>query len=260
MTSPASAPSPGPIALVGSGEFMPATEAVDRALLDTVRRRRAGAHDDGYQQRAVIIPVASGQEGSGSVNRWLDLGAAHYRRLGIEPTPLPIVDAASANDAELAAQIQGADLIYFSGGDPAYVSASMRGSFAWDAVLEAWQAGSALAGCSAGAMMMGSLTGSPRQSGLSPALGIFEDLVVLPHFDRMESFRPGRTNDVINEVGSETVVLGVDEDTGLVQDDLGWAVIGRQNVWLLAPGERRSFRPGERVPFDHTPISWTAER
>ena len=59
---------PGPIALVGSGEFLPQMEEVDRYLLA------------GRPPRAAFLPTAAGQEGPASVSRWLALGREHYER------------------------------------------------------------------------------------------------------------------------------------------------------------------------------------
>ena len=46
----------------------------------------------------------------------------------------------------LAAEVAGAGLVYFSGGNPGYLAASLRDTALWWAVVEAWQAGAALAG------------------------------------------------------------------------------------------------------------------
>jgi len=136
----------GSLALVGSGEFLPSTEDVDFALL---------TFDQDPAPRVAIIPTAAGQEGAQSIDRWINLGVDRYTELGAEAVPIPAIDAESANDPELASLVDGCDLIYFSGGDPGYVTETMRGSLVWRAVLQSWQHGAALAGCSAGAMMMG---------------------------------------------------------------------------------------------------------
>jgi hypothetical protein len=136
------APSPagaGPIALVGSGEFLPAMEAVDAALLA------------GRPARAVFLPTAAGEEGPDRVAYWLRLGTDHYRRLGAEPVPLAVLDRRDADDEKLAAQVEGAGLIYLSGGNPGYLADTLRGTAVLDAILGAWRDGAALAGCSAGA-------------------------------------------------------------------------------------------------------------
>ncbi len=159
---------------------------------------------------------------------------SHFDRLGVVPVPLRIVDRAGADDPAMAAQLAGAGLIYFSGGDPAHVVATMRDSLVWGAVIAAWQNGSALAGCSAGAMMMGSTTASPRGNTVIDGLGVFDRLCVLPHFDRFSSSRPDLPRRVMADVPAGTTVIGIDEDTGLLVDGGRSEVIGRQGVWHVS--------------------------
>jgi cyanophycinase len=56
--------SPGPLALAGSGEYLPVTSAFERLLLA------------GRPPRYVPIPAAAAPEGEEGLRRWLDLGAA----------------------------------------------------------------------------------------------------------------------------------------------------------------------------------------
>jgi cyanophycinase len=231
----------GPLALVGSGEFLPSTDDVDHSLV---------TFDAAHPPRVAIVPTAAGQEGAKSIERWLALGVDHYERLGGRPVSVPATDTHSANDPDLAALVDGADLIYFSGGDPLYVTETMRGSLVWAAVLRAWQNGAALAGCSAGAMMMGSVTASPRSSGLRDGLGLFRRLCVIPHFDRIDRFRPGMADSLVTSAPAGTVIVGVDEHTGLVHDGAAWSVRGQQSVWVFEEGERTQYQTGEAVPLD----------
>ncbi|MGH9010812.1 MAG: hypothetical protein ACRDYF_13335, partial [Acidimicrobiia bacterium] len=85
----------GPIALVGSGEFLPVMEAVDAALLA------------GRPPRAVFLPTASAPEGPERVDYWMRLGSEHYRRLGVEPVPLAVLDRSEAADPANAAAVAG---------------------------------------------------------------------------------------------------------------------------------------------------------
>src|SRR5438105_4385375 len=88
--------SAGPIALVGSGEYTPAMEDVDRELLE------------GRPQRVVFLPTAAAPEGEKSIAHWVDLGRLHYTRLGVEAVPLLVLDRVGADDADLASAIAGA--------------------------------------------------------------------------------------------------------------------------------------------------------
>jgi cyanophycinase len=228
---------PGPLALVGSGEYLPVMADVEGILLK------------GRAPRYVQIPTAAAPEGERSLRHWLDLGAAQANRLHVEQVPVVVRDRTEADSPDLAARVAGAGLIYLSGGSPTYLAQTLRGSRVWDAIIAAWQSGSALAGCSAGAM---ALTGwvpamrAPRREP-DPGLGVLPGLRVLPHFDKMISWVPDLLTRALTHPPADTTVLGIDEETALV-DLTGaghtWQVHGRQQVWVLTDGPRRPYPPG----------------
>jgi cyanophycinase len=229
--------SPGPLALVGSGEYLPVMAEVEGLLLT------------GRPARYVQIPTAAAPEGERSLRHWLDLGAAQAQRLGAEQIPVVVRDRAEADAPDLATLIDGAGLIYLSGGSPTYLAQTLRGTRVWDAIVAAWQSGSALAGCSAGAM---ALTGwVPPMRALhrepDPGLGVLPHLRVLPHFDRMLGWVPDLLTRALLHPPEGTTVLGIDEDTALV-DMTGaghtWHVHGRQQVWTIADGPRSGYPAG----------------
>src|SRR5256714_4359364 len=227
---------PGPVALVGSGEFLPAMEALDAALLA------------GRPARAVFLPTAAGAEGPERVAYWLRLGADHYRRLGAEPVPLEVLDRSDADDPAFAAQVAGAGLVYLSGGNPGYLAATLWGTVMLDAILAAWRAGAALAGCSAGACALTAVADDIRTGAARPGLAVVPGLVVLPHFDRIERWRPGIVADRAARLAAGQTLVGIDEETALVSGDGGWRVDGRRQVWIVAPdGSRTPYPAGTRI-------------
>src|SRR5436190_15037701 len=133
---------PGPLALVGSGEYLPVLEHVERLLLE------------GRPPRFVQLATAAAPEGPASLARWHELGRASAERLGVQQVVVPVVDRVSADDPELAGLIDGAGLVYLSGGNPPFLAATLRDTLAWRAIEATWQGGAALAGCSAGAMAL----------------------------------------------------------------------------------------------------------
>jgi cyanophycinase len=229
--------SPGPLALVGSGEYLPVMAGVERLLLA------------GRPSRYVQIPTAAAPEGEQSLRRWLDLGAAQADRLGVEQVPVVVTDRAQADSAELAGLVHGAGLVYLSGGNPAFLAQTLRGTKVWAAVVAAWQAGAALAGCSAGAI---ALTGwVPVIRALhrhpDPGLGVLPWLRVLPHFDKMLGWAPDLLTRATLRPPAGTTVVGIDEETALVDLTGGgrhWQVHGRQQAWVLGDGARRGYPAG----------------
>ena len=225
----------GPIALVGSGEFLPVMEAVDAALLA------------GRAPRAVFLPTASAPEGPDRVEYWLRLGTEHYDRLGVEPVPLAVLDRRDADDPANAAVVAGAGLVYLSGGNPGYLADTLRGTAVLSAVLAAWQAGAALAGCSAGACALTAVAGDTRTGATRPGLAVVPELVVLPHFDRIEEWRPGIVDRSLAELAPGQILVGIDEETVLISTEGGWRVDGRHKVWVVEPGGRRISHPAGAV-------------
>jgi len=231
---------PGPLALVGSGEYLPVMQAVEGMLLA------------GRAPRYVQIPTAAAPEGERSLRRWLDLGAAQADRLGVEQVPVVARDHAEADSPELAALIDGAGLVYLSGGNPAFLAKTLRGTRLWDAIVAAWQSGSALAGCSAGAIALTGWVPSMRalDRDPDPGLQILPDIRVLPHFDKMLGWVPDLLTRAVLRPPPGTTIVGIDEETAIV-DMTGaahtWQVHGRQHAWILSDGKRRGFAAGSTL-------------
>lgn len=232
--------SSGPLALVGSGEYLPVMAGVEGMLLA------------GRAPRYVQIPTAAAPEGEQSLRRWVHLGAAQADRLGVEQVPVVARDRSEADAPELAALVDGAGLVYLSGGNPAFLAKTLRGTRLWDAVEAAWRSGAALAGCSAGAIALTGWVPSFRalDREADPGLGVLPNIRVLPHFDKMLGWVPDLLARAVLRPPAGTSVIGVDEETAIV-DMTGaghtWQVHGRQLAWILSNGKRRGFAAGSTL-------------
>lgn len=228
------APTTGPLALVGSGEYLPVMAEVERNLIT------------GRPPRYVQIPTAAAHEGAASLNRWISLGQQQAERLGVEAIPLVVHNRTEADDPSLAAMVDGAGLIYLSGGSPTLLAKALRGTAVGDAIATAWRAGAALAGCSAGAMALTSWVPSLRRPGTDPepGMGIAPHLRVIPHFDRFERRMPDLVGRFLARAPSGTAVVGIDEQTALVWDSGTWTVQGMREVWLLRTDGRTAYGAG----------------
>jgi len=228
---------PGPVALVGSGEYGEHMLPTEQRLLE------------GRPPRYVQIPTAAAPEGPERLAYWTQLGRAQADRLGVHAVPLVVHDRAEANDPDVAAQVDGAGLIYLSGGHPGFLADTLRDTALWRAIEAAWRGGAALAGCSAGAMAMADHVPELRhpRNGGQPGFGLLPHVRVLPHFDRMIGWMP----DVLTRPffrGSNGVhVVGVDEDTAIVGGPEVFTVQGRQSAWLLSDGKRKQFASGDTI-------------
>jgi cyanophycinase-like exopeptidase len=241
----------GPVALVGSGEFLPVMAPVDAELLA------------GRPRRAAYLPTASALEGDERFDYWVELGRAHFESLDVEPVVVAVRGRDDADDPAMARLVEGAGLVYLSGGDPHHLATTLRGTVVWAAVLGAWRSGAALAGCSAGAMALSA--GAPpdlapgrrgptlgradagADTGDGAGLGVVPPLAVIPHFDQVERWRPGAERWFAAWQPAGTTLVGIDEDTALVHDAGRWRVRGRRSVWVLEAGRRRAHRAGEEL-------------
>ena len=227
----------GPVALVGSGEYLEVMTETEGLLLK------------GRPPRFVQIPTAAALEGDGSLARWVSLGREQAARLGVEAVSVMVRDRDEADSPELAALVEGAGLIYLSGGNPPYLASTLRGTRVWQAVDKAWEAGAALAGCSAGAMSLTSWVPDIRHPlrDADPGLGVVPHLRVIPHFDRFVGWMPDLVGRYLAKAPAGVTVLGIDEDTALIGDDGTWTVHGRQSVWVLTREGRIPYAAGEQV-------------
>lgn len=217
----------GPIALVGSGEFLPAMAEVDRALLTRLPTR-------GRPPRVAIIPTASAEDAPGTFERWGELGTAHFALLGADVVVADVRSPADARDPTRVGPLSDCDLYYFSGGMPDLLIDVFDGSPAWRAIAEAHARGAVVAGCSAGAMAIGPYTARVREvmagqpPSWSPALGLLRRVCTFPHFDRRREFIDDDTFSAwLSAAPDGVVVVGVDEGVTLVGGEEEWSVRGR---------------------------------
>jgi cyanophycinase len=243
---------PGALALVGSGEYLPVMAETDRFLLNTLGGPAAA--------RVVVIPTASALE-LGMPERWNAMGVEHFRALGAQTTPVMLLTRDDAQDAQVLAELRGADMYYFSGGNPEHVIEILRDTPAWEIIQAGYAAGAVLAGCSAGAMMLGGYTLSVRAVMRGqpprwlPGLGVVPEIVLMPHFDRVADYASAEMfRGILAAAPASTTLVGVDEDTALIHlpadAEQHWHVLGRQTVSVFdGEGGRAIYRAGDAVPL-----------
>jgi cyanophycinase len=217
------------LALVGSGEYLPPMEPVDRELLARL----------GPSPRVACLPTAAGQEGPERINYWSRLGVEHFTRLGARAQALPVIDRASADDPALGAAIAASDFVYLSGGKPDYLHRTLAGSRAWEAIRAVLARGGLLAGCSAGAMVLGAkFFGFP---GWFAGFNLAPGLTIIPHFDEI----PAPLSASIHKLaGSEAIVAGIEGSTALVLDGRQYEVLGAGGVTVWKGGSKRRYTAG----------------
>ncbi len=240
---------PGSIALVGSGEYLPAMAELEKSLI-------VDALALGKKPIYVQIPTAAGRESDDRLDYWRTLGKRQADSLGIEQVFLPIYDRDGAFNNEYAEAINDAALIYLSGGDPHHLAQSMRDTPVWDSITANWKSGSSLAGCSAGAMVMSRQIPNFRilKQGPTPGLGLLPEIRVIPHFNKFFKWIPDSAATVLMHAPDDQILLGIDELTALVMrpPHTIWQVHGQAKVHVLKGAEKGEFGDGESITFHLT--------
>ena len=232
----------GLIALLGSGEYLPVMDDVDRYLL-------ANCGAAGRKPRVVCLPTAAGNEGEKSISRWSRMGVEHFTRLGANVQAVPVIDTKSANDLNHASAVEEADLIYFSGGDPNYLYRTMKDSLVWEAAQKAWARGAVYAGCSAGAMILGREMPDFRAMGVRStiAFGIMPIASVMPHFDAIPLFGRPIVSTLRRRLGAGEIMIGIDEDTAIIGKlNEEWTVMGKAQAHIFTKNDNKSYAAGEK--------------
>ena len=225
---------PGGIVLAGGEEFRPGCEEMDSFILRATGSARA---------KLLILPTAAvtGPQKAASD------GVRHFARLGANASELMVLNHGQANDEEFIEPVSGADVIYFTGGSPEHLLASLRGSKLLDRLQEELKKGAIAGGSSAGAMVMGSLMWQPSSKEWVQGIGIAEGLAVLPHH---ESGDPATVSKWLETTGvpRELKVLGIDAKTCCFGTPGDWKVLGAGRVTEYQGGSWARFNPGESLP------------
>jgi len=226
--------------LLGSGEFLPWSEPVDRRMV-------AEADGDG---RVLILPTASAPEGKDVFERWGSLGLAHFSRLDIPAEVLDLRTREDADDPRLVSRLDGASAVYFSGGNPAYLSATLRDTEFWKVLLKQLDRGMGYAGCSAGVTCLSETTFDSDSQDMNaifkPGLGLIPRTVFGPHWDIVDTWIAGARDFIVGSVPDGYTFVGLDEDTAMLGDGRSWSVVGRSGIHVKTDGEWATYREGPR--------------
>jgi len=216
----------GTLLLEGGAEFGGRMRDPDLKAIE-----RAG----GFEAPIRIIPTAAAPDhnhqraGNNGIRWFQSLGAK-------DVVSVPLIDTASANDEAIAKTLREAKLIYMLGGFPSYLGETLKGSRAWEAVLDAYRNGSVIGGSSAGAMVMCEFYYDPYHGRIADGLNLIPNAVVMPHHNTSGKSWESK----IQRELADVTLIGIDEQTGMLDDGGGiWTVYGRGSVTLYHVLERK---------------------
>lgn len=195
----------------------------------------------GFDARLRIIPAAAApdhnhQRAGNNGKRW-------FQNMGARDVAVvPIIDRASAEARPNAAVLEQAQLIYLLGGFTHFLGQTLLGSASAAAMRTAYQAGAVIAGSSAGAMVLCQHYYDPESQRLFDGLGYVAKACVIPHHDTFG----GRWATRLGALLPDSVLLGIDEQTGMLDDGTGntWQVYGRGAVTIYHTGQATRFEAG----------------
>ena len=236
----------GSLALVGSGEYLPAMAEFEKSLLDDGIK-------NGKENIYIQIPTAAAQESTSRLEYWRDLGQKQAQVIGAKPLFLPIYTREDAQNMDFVNQISNGALIYVSGGDPHYLAKTLIDTPIWQAIVKNWQSGASLAGCSAGAMVLSSQIPNFRISRAQPTVGLnlIPNIRVIPHFNKFFKWIPESAAKLLMHVPDDSILIGIDELTAIVKRSGSdfWQVYGQAKLHTLKGLPEQQFSDGQEIRF-----------
>jgi cyanophycinase len=218
-------------AWLGAGEFEDWHDDVDRWLLD-------GATGGG---RVLILPTASAREGDAVFDGWGSKGLTHYEGSGAAAQVVPLKTREDASREDLVALLDEAEVVFFSGGNPAYLAEVLAGTPFWNRMLARMADGLAYAGCSAGVACLPEFAPDSdaveiNEGVMRPGLGLVKGAWLMPHWDMLDVYVPGLTSFITSMLPVGTLLVAIDEQTAMIGDGTSWTVTGQSGVHLLEDG------------------------
>lgn len=209
---------PGPLALIGGDEWG------EHSTFDAELLEWSGGE-------ALVLPTAAAYE---HPERVVANAEQRLGRLGARVRGLMVLRRPDALDEANADAVRASRLVYLAGGSPLHLRSVLKGSAVWEALVGAWRAGAAVAGSSAGAMVLTDPMVDPRGGAFTVGLALVEQLAVIPELGDWSEEKIHRT---LALAPSGLAVAGIDRATALVRDPDGtWRVAGAAGVRVFRDG------------------------
>jgi cyanophycinase len=211
---------PGPLALVGGGEFSSGC-LFDRDLLEAT-----GASE------VLVLPTGAAYEHPG---RLVERAVSWFSSLGAKARGIDVLRRPDALNLDLAAEVRAAPFLYLAGESPMHVRQVLKDTPVWEALLAAWDGGAALAASGGGAMVLCDPMIDPRGGAFTVGLGLLANLSVIPTFETWSEDAVHRTRRLSPK---DLVIVGIPTATALVRaaDVSTWRSSGVNDVTVFAGG------------------------
>ena len=224
---------PGLLALIGGGEWTAGCEPIDRAILAAAA---AVTDSEAPVNEVLVLTTAAAYH---QPHKALAVARSYFQELGATVTTTPLLTRTDASNPSVLEDLRRARCIYLCGGSPFHLKSVLQGTPAWTTIVSTWWAGTALAGSSAGAMVLGDPMVDPRGGAFTIGLGLIAGFAILPHADTWSPAKVQRTRKMVN---AAVTIAEVAERAALVwQEADGWTAIG------AGPGHGVEVRTGAQL-------------
>jgi cyanophycinase len=219
----------GWLALVGGHDWTEGCRPVDELLLG-----ESGAKE------VLLVPTAAAYE---HADRTADAASAYFGDLGVKVRALDLLTRTGASDKANVKAVAGAKLVYFADGSPLHLRSVFKDTPWWDALVAAWNGGTAVAGTGAGAMVLGDPMVDPRGGAFTLGLGLLPSMAAMTKTHEWSADTRRRT---IQLSTKGVPLVAVDDATAVMRSPKGeWSVIGA--------GAATVYKDGVEVPLTQLP-------
>ena len=215
------------IAITGSGEYLPGISPADSQLLEKLSSK----------PNILSFPTAAGKESSSRIDYWCDLAETHFSQFNANHQNIRALKHNDFFDEELLDTVRKANFIYFSGGNPTYLYDTIKNTPFFNEIVKIHNNGGILAGCSAGAMIMG------EKMIKGYGFNFVNNVVVIPHYG--ESFYSWVTNTVKLLNRGSYKLLCLEKDTYFTINDDQIEIIGSNNVHIIFKDKHDTYKHGD---------------
>ena len=216
------------IAITGSGEFLPSILDVDKKLLNYL-------DEDPY---VLTFSTAAGKESDERLLYWENLANTHFSNLNVKHKHIDARNHIDLNKESVIEEMKKANFVFFSGGSPSHLYDSIYDS-EFSNELQNLESRGIIAGCSAGAMIMG------EKMIKGVGLNYLPKTIVIPHYG--ESFYSWISNTVKMLNRGRYKLLCLEKDTYFIKDGQHLSVLGKQNVHIIYNKEHHTFSDGDTI-------------
>jgi cyanophycinase len=212
---------PGPLALVGGGEFEEGCE-FDVELL-------AASGGD----RVAVLPTGFAYEGP---HRSVEAATRWFGAMGASVTEVPVYNRADALVAENVVALASARFIYVVGTSPMHLRSVLKDTPVYDALVQAWRGGAVLVGSGAGADVLCDPMVDTRGGAFTVGLGLVPGMAVIP---RADTWSPDKVRRTVELAPQDLLLVSLPERSGIVRDPDGtWRTVGAGLVTVHRGGHQ----------------------